>query len=304
MSTRTIACHRDHLLSTPAASQVTQRHNPSRDAAKRCTIADQLDAAFNSDQEAWVFLAQKKNELRAQAHGSDTEVDHTLQEAIWQAIGEMGEGFRKDAIKALSTFWWLVCCTPEDGLGWLVAALCQPRGRHRRQCPRGSCFVQVSPSRYHVAMRTANTEAIWAYVKEQPSFERTSWLTFERALIWGCIRHQAWSPELIAAMIRSAGCYFGMKLALHAVVRGFPSAEVVRCNAYEHRQQMLERVYIMNQFFDKTGKVAAQFQGKNIKMVVTDYTSIEVRHKPHTITPARPLICCIPKPNCRIDKSA
>ena len=249
-----------------------------------------------------MFLAQKKNELRAQAHGSDTEVDHTLQEAIWQAIGEMGEGFRKDAIKALSTFWWLVCCTPEDGLGWLVAAL---RSANREGAHGGSALAAAALCKSHqVAMLTADKEAIWDYVNKQPSFERTSWLTIERALIWGCIRHQAWSPELIAAMIRSAGCYFGMKLALHAVVRGFPSAEVVRCNAYEHRQQMLERVYIMNQFFDKTGKVAAQFQGKNIKMVVTDYTSIEVRHKPHTITPARPLICCIPKPNCRIDKSA
>ena len=91
-------------------------------------------------------------------------------------------------------------------------------------------------SSHQVAMVAARKDDIFAHLQRWPEWESITWLTIERALLWGCIRHRAWPPQLIAAMIRRAGCYYGIKLALHAVVCGYPTVELQRRYAHAHHQ--------------------------------------------------------------------
>ena len=85
---------------------------------------------------------------------------------------------------------------------------------------------------HQVVMVAARKDDIFAHLQRRPGWESITWLTIERALLWGCIRHRAWPPQLIAAMIRRAGCYYGIKLALHAVVCGYPTVELQRRYAH------------------------------------------------------------------------
>ena len=63
--------------------------------------------------------------------------------------------------------------------------------------------------------------ALLKLVRTHARFKDLSINELDRALLWGCLRYRAWSPELTMAVVSQAGCFFGGLLALNVCNGGY-----------------------------------------------------------------------------------
>ena len=63
--------------------------------------------------------------------------------------------------------------------------------------------------------------ALLMLVRTDARFKDLSINELDRALLWGCLRYRAWSPELTMAVVSQAGCFFGGLLALNVCNGGY-----------------------------------------------------------------------------------
>ena len=113
-----------------------------------------------------------KAHLRAQALGSETNVDHNLQEDIWAAMAKAAD-LRPAAIAALGGFWSKVFETSASGLGWLVVAL---RSANRQGAFGGSALGAAALcSAHQVTMVAARKDDIFAHLQRRPGWESITW---------------------------------------------------------------------------------------------------------------------------------
>jgi hypothetical protein len=92
-------------------------------------------------------------------------------------------------------------------------------------------------------------------VIQDTRFEELSIDELDRALLWGCLRYQAWPKEVAKAVLHEAGCFFGLLLPLNVYAGGFATAEHERKYAWYHHQSELGRMHYMPKFFKTNGQI-------------------------------------------------
>ena len=68
-------------------------------------------------------------------------------------------------------------------------------------------------------------DKLHASVTQDKRFKNLSIDELDKALLWGCLRYQAWPKEVAKAVLHEAGCFFGLLLPLNVYAGGFATAE-------------------------------------------------------------------------------
>jgi len=98
-------------------------------------------------------------------------------------------------------------------------------------------------------------DKLHASVIQDTRFEDLSIDELDRALLWGCLRYQAWPKEVAKAVLHEAGCFFGLLLPLNVYAGGFATAEHERKHAWYYLQSELGRMHYMRKFFKTNGQI-------------------------------------------------
>jgi hypothetical protein len=136
-------------------------------------------------------------------------------------------------------------------------------------------------------------DKLHASVTQDKRFKNLSIDELDKALLWGCLRYQAWPKEVAKAVLHEAGCFFGLLLPLNVYAGGFATAEHERkcmrsnrpthahlraaapvphrsanlltstlslpirlcADAWYHHQSELGRMHYMRKFFETTGQI-------------------------------------------------
>ena len=200
----------------------TSSHQAVADLAQRLH-AQRSDACASA-------IEAKCAELREQGDGKNVEVNHEEMRRGWKTCVAYRDG---RAIKA-----WLANrrdlyeqsqISDVDGYGLLLTQLrCATR---LGAFGAGFCAGTLALRGVQEANEKLGFKEFHAAVKaKHPAFESEA--AFERLLLWFALIKRAWPLELVLAVAIRAGCYFGLKLAVSILLRGFLTSaqgdEVVR----------------------------------------------------------------------------